>query len=197
MFARQKGASRADIWRLEHGLRRLARHISHDVGIEGVARMPGAGAGGGLGAGLVAFLGASLFSGFDSVARVTQLEKSLDNVTLVVTGEGHLDRQSLAGKVPVSVAQLAGQHDIPCIAVVGRVSLNKDELDKAGFASAVSIAEAAGTRRAFDDPGRALRITTAMLLLQGDLHGSGRQHHEPDDRSTHSRSLGSRHRFTK
>ncbi|MDE2701263.1 MAG: glycerate kinase, partial [Gemmatimonadota bacterium] len=89
---------------------------------KGVARMPGAGAAGGLGAGLVAFAGATLKSGVDIVLRTTELEKYVKGADLVITGEGKVDFQTAFGKTPSGVARAAKKHRVPVVAIGGALS---------------------------------------------------------------------------
>ena len=82
----------------------------------------GAGAAGGMGFALSAFLGATLKSGFDIVAEEAALERHIQAASLVITGEGRLDGQSAMGKVPCRVAKLAKTHGVPVIALAGGVT---------------------------------------------------------------------------
>jgi glycerate kinase len=97
VFGPQKGATPEQVAYLDACLAHYADIIDHDLGLN-VRDVPGAGAAGGLGAGLVAFLGAELRSGFELVAEVTSLEERIARADLVLTGEGRLDRQSVYGK---------------------------------------------------------------------------------------------------
>ena len=81
--------------------------------------MPGAGAAGGLGAGLVAFCDARIERGIEAVLDIIDLEGAMEGVDLVITGEGRMDEQSAFGKAPVGVARRAKKHGIPVVAVVG------------------------------------------------------------------------------
>jgi glycerate kinase len=99
-------------------LKHYGEVITRDLGVD-VADVPGAGAAGGLGAGLIAFLGAELRSGFELVAEVTGLEKRIAAANLVLTGEGRLDGQSIFGKTTVGVARLAARHRAPSVALCG------------------------------------------------------------------------------
>jgi glycerate kinase len=83
---------------------------------------PGAGAAGGLGFGLIYFLNAKLHPGFDLVSEALNLESRITNADVVITGEGSLDAQSLSGKGPIGVAQLANKLGKPVIAVAGHIS---------------------------------------------------------------------------
>jgi len=120
VYARQKGATDAQVELLDHGLAHLAEVIKKDLDLA-VASLPGAGAAGGLGAGLFAFLGATLRSGVDLIFDLVQLESQIQGADLVITGEGQIDYQTVYGKAPVGVAACAAKHDIPCIALAGSI----------------------------------------------------------------------------
>ncbi len=119
MYGEQKGASEEDKPRLEAALQHYAAALARHAGVD-VASTPGAGAGGGVGAALLAFMpGASLMPGFELVSTVTGLEARVATADFVITGEGRLDRQSLYGKTTVSVARIARDRGVPVIAVCG------------------------------------------------------------------------------
>lgn len=118
VYGPQKGATPAGVERLAAGLEHWAAVIRRDLGID-VARLPGAGASGGLGAGLVAFCGATLRPRLDVVAQWLDLDRALRGVDLVVTAEGSLDHQSAHGKVPTEIARRAASAGIPVIAIAG------------------------------------------------------------------------------
>jgi glycerate kinase len=117
VFSRQKGATAEDSLFLEAALARLVAV----TGGEAFAAEPGAGAAGGLGFGLRHFAGARLVPGFELLAGLLGLEERIRRADLVVTGEGSLDPQSLAGKGPVALARLAGSLGVPVSAFCGRV----------------------------------------------------------------------------
>jgi glycerate kinase len=118
VFAPQKGATPEMVETLERNLARLAEVIRRDLEVD-VAGLPGAGAAGGLGAGLVAFLGARLRSGVELVLEAVGLEAKLEGADLAVTGEGRLDGQTAHGKAPMGVAKLAAANGVPVVAVAG------------------------------------------------------------------------------
>ncbi len=120
VYGRQKGADDAQVGLLDQGLAHLAEVIQKDLGIN-VASLPGAGAAGGLGAGLVAFFGATLRSGVDVILELVELEQRIKGADLVITGEGQIDFQTIYGKAPAGVAIRAQQHNIPCIALAGSI----------------------------------------------------------------------------
>lgn len=118
IYGPQKGADARMVYELDGALERFATILQRDVGVA-VADVPGSGAAGGLGAGLIAFLNAELKSGVDIVFRAIGLDAQLRNADLVITGEGRIDRQDLFGKAPMAVAQHARELGVPSIAVAG------------------------------------------------------------------------------
>ena len=138
VYGPQKGADSEMILHLDNGLKHLARIIHKDLGLE-VEHIPGAGAAGGLGAGLMAFLGGELTPGIELVMNLVGLEKELATCDLVFTGEGQLDAQSVFGKVPVGVARRARNHGLPVIALAGSVTPEAEVLHKEGITAYFSI----------------------------------------------------------
>ncbi|WP_369978151.1 glycerate kinase [Xanthomonas bundabergensis] len=132
VFGPQKGATPALVAQLDANLRHYAAVIEADLGIA-VAGLRGGGAGGGLGAALVAFLGARLRPGADIVAEALGLEALVADADLVVTGEGRLDRQSVHGKAPVGVARIAKRHGKPVLAIVGGLGAGAEHLHAHGI----------------------------------------------------------------
>ena len=120
VYGPQKGATPEQVQQLDEGLGHLAKVIQRDTGTL-VDQMPGAGAAGGLGAGLVAFCGARLCRGVESVAETVHLADKLQGADLVITGEGRLDSQSLRGKVVWGVASTAKRLGVPTVVVAGQV----------------------------------------------------------------------------
>ena len=106
IFGPQKGASADDVQALEAALVRYASVVRRSLGVD-ISAMPGSGAAGGLAGGLVAFLGAKIVSGFDVVAEATHLEERFEAADLIVTGEGRFDSQSLRGKGPARLLEMA------------------------------------------------------------------------------------------
>ncbi len=116
VYAPQKGATAEVVEQLEANLKHLADVIRRRLHVE-VEKMPGAGAAGGLGAGLVAFVGATLERGVELVAEAVGLERRLAGADLCITGEGKLDASSRFGKTAVGVADLACRTGVPCICI--------------------------------------------------------------------------------
>lgn len=138
IFGPQKGATSDHIKELDSNLEHFADVIKNDLGVD-VHYIPGAGAAGGMGAALLAFLNAELKPGFDIIASTLDLESMIVGANLVITGEGRLDSQSLNGKVPVGVAQLAKKYQIPVIAITGSLGDDLHNLPQYGIDAAFSI----------------------------------------------------------
>ncbi len=133
VFAPQKGASPAEVGQLDAGLRRMAGILGID------ADVPGVGAAGGIAAGLLsACAGVKLRPGAGSVLDATGFDTIVQGASLVVTGEGHIDRQTLMGKLPYTVMRRASGHGVPVVAVAGRVD-DRHSLLAAGFSDVVCI----------------------------------------------------------
>ena len=141
VYGPQKGAKTELVKELDRSLAHYASILKKDLGID-VDQVPGAGAAGGLGAGLIAFMGAELHSGIDLVLDTLKIEHEMDKAGLIITGEGRLDKQSLRGKVPMGIARRAKKYDIPVIVLAGSVEVDNDELYRAGITAAFSITDA-------------------------------------------------------
>lgn len=138
VYSSQKGASVEQIIELDAGLENLAAVIDRDMGID-IRYMPGAGAAGGLGGGLHAFLGAELRKGIDLVIDIVKLKEKICGADLVLTAEGRIDCQTKYDKAPAGVARAAQEAGVPCIAVCGGVGEKIDELYEVGIDAVFSI----------------------------------------------------------
>jgi len=126
VYGPQKGATEEMVRQLDANLAHLADVIRRRLGID-VEPLAGAGAAGGLGAGLVAFLGAELQRGVEIVADAVALRRRLVGADLCITGEGRLDAQSLSGKTAVGVARIAAEMSVPAICIPGQVERGLDD----------------------------------------------------------------------
>lgn len=131
IFARQKGANDSMIEELDRGMRSFANVIHQTTGKD-ISHVPGSGAAGGMGGGLLAFLNAELKSGAELILDLCQFKEKATNADLILTGEGRIDRQSLMGKIPGKILEIGKQKGIPVIAIAGCVE-DKDSLLEAGF----------------------------------------------------------------
>jgi glycerate kinase len=158
VYGPQKGASPAEVALLDEGLRRWAAVVAAAVG-QDWSHAPGAGAAGGVGFAARAVLGARSRPGIGLVLELAGFAAALDGADLVITGEGSLDAQSLAGKAPVGVARAAARLGIPVVAVAGRSTLTEAELAAAGIAAVYPLSDLE------PDPERS-RAEAARLLHQ-------------------------------
>ncbi|MFQ5381385.1 MAG: glycerate kinase, partial [Dehalococcoidia bacterium] len=118
VFSPQKGATDSEVDIIERALERFALIVRRDLGVD-LIDLPGAGAGGGLAAGIVAFLGGRIVSGFEVVEALTGLRERLRQADLVVTGEGWFDSQTLAGKGPGRLLETARREGKPAVIFAG------------------------------------------------------------------------------
>ena len=137
VYGPQKGATEVMIEQLDSGLRSLAGVIIKELGID-IANVPGAGAAGGMGGGLLAFLHAELTPGIKLLLDSLDFEQIIEQADLIITGEGRLDRQTLMGKVPKGILDVASRKGIPVIAIAGSIE-DIDVLNDAGFAGVFAI----------------------------------------------------------
>lgn len=137
VFAPQKGADKRMVKILDENLKNLAGIVRRDLDMD-VQNIPGSGAAGGLGAGLVAFAGAKLQPGIKIVLDVVKYDEIISNADLIITGEGKIDGQSLRGKVPVGIAEKALKYHIPVIAIVGAVGDEAEKVYEKGITSIFS-----------------------------------------------------------
>lgn len=142
VYARQKGASPADIDLLDQGLRNLEQCVARDLGVD-AGSLPGAGAAGGAAYGLYCFLGARFLSGTEYVLRLTGAAAFLREhpVDLICTGEGRIDTQTLHGKWIQGVLGLARRHGVPVLAVCGSCEVPPATLQEAGIREVLEIAD--------------------------------------------------------
>lgn len=137
-FGPQKGASPDDIKKLESGLANLAAVILSDLKID-VRPMQGAGASGGLGAGLHAFLNARLCPRFAILSRFFDFDALLDEADLVLTAEGSIDGLSTFGKLPAEIARRAKKAGVPVVAIVGSIGDGAEKMHDVGINAYFSI----------------------------------------------------------
>ncbi len=166
VYGPQKGATAEDVVALDAGLWRFSEVIKSQLSID-VAERPGAGAAGGLGAGLMAFCGAELRSGSDWVMEVVGFEEKLAQCQLVITGEGRIDGQTARGKVIAGVAQRAKARGIPVIALAGSIEEGADALlRESGLTATVCILDSPCTVDEAMRRGYALIADTTERLIR-------------------------------
>jgi glycerate kinase len=159
VYGPQKGATPEDVAVLDRALEHYADVIERDLGID-VRELPGAGAAGGLGAGLVAFLGAELRPGVDVVMDAVGFSSRLEGADLVVTGEGKLDDQSLHGKVPAGVVRRARDAGAEVLVLCGRSEVSPEGV------RVESLVARFGERRAMDEARACLEELAASVAAE-------------------------------
>ena len=138
VYGPQKGATPEMVKRLDDALSNFATVVKKDLKKD-VSEMSGAGAAGGLGAGMMAFMGAELKAGVDIVLDTVNLRDKLSSVDLVITGEGGMDFQTIYNKAPIGVARIASEHNIPTIAIAGLLGSNFKIVHEHGIRAATSL----------------------------------------------------------
>lgn len=138
VFGPQKGATPEMVARLDAALDNFARVVARELGTE-IQNLPGGGAAGGMGAALYAFCGARLRPGVEIVTGALKLEQQVRDANLVITGEGRIDSQSIQGKVPFGVAQIARRHGKPVIAIAGSLAPDVGVVHQHGINAVFSV----------------------------------------------------------
>jgi glycerate kinase len=163
VYGPQKGATAELVAQLDSALRRFAEVVRRDLGID-VEQLPGAGAAGGLGAGLVAFTGARLTPGAELVIEALKLDERLAGAALVITGEGRLDSQTARfGKGPAAVARHARNAGIPVVGIGGSVA-DEAELSLLFDAVEPTVTEPVTLEQAMADARQLLSRAASRLL---------------------------------
>lgn len=172
VYGPQKGATSEMVEKLDAALCRYAEIVKRDLGVE-IADMPGSGAAGGLGGGLVAFLSAVLMPGVEIVIEASKLREHVACADLVITGEGKMDFQTLSGKTPLGVAKVALEYEVPVIGIAGWQDADMDDFREYGFRAMLGICpRPMSTKEAMDNAYVLVRDTgrsIASLLKLGSI----------------------------
>ncbi|RXF73740.1 glycerate kinase [Hansschlegelia zhihuaiae] len=174
VFGPQKGATPAQVAELERGLETFASTVRRDLGVE-LDGMKGAGASGGLGAGLHAFEGATLHPRYEVVSRYVDLDGLLARADLVITAEGSLDGQSAHGKAPAEIGRRARRLGVPIVALAGTIGQGAASTLSTGVGAHFSILnQPCSLEAAIADTERLLRGSTEQVVRLFAL-GRGRR----------------------
>jgi len=138
VYGPQKGATPKEVEIIETALRRYARIVKRDLGLD-ISRRPSMAAAGAMAAGLYAFCGARMACGAQTVLQMLNARRRARAADIILTGEGRLDAQTLCGKTPFALAQLGAECGKPVFAVAGSCALSPGALRRAGFAKIVAI----------------------------------------------------------
>jgi glycerate kinase len=138
VYGKQKGANNTTIAKLEENMKNLYDIIESALKIH-VRDKRGAGAAGGLGAALMAFLNAELKSGIEIVLKAVNFNNKIKEADIIFTGEGKIDRQTLCGKTISGILKTATKNNVPVIAITGKIDIEDTELHNSGIRAVFSI----------------------------------------------------------
>ncbi|UZO79586.1 glycerate kinase [Aquimarina sp. ERC-38] len=140
IYAKQKGASAAQIELLDQGLKNYAKVVSEDFKVN-LQRITGAGAAGGMGAGTYVFLNGQLTRGIDLIKETTNFDQAIDKADWIITGEGKLDDQTITGKTIAGVLTSAKKKNISVAALCGIVDLSEEKRKQLGLSYVASVSK--------------------------------------------------------
>jgi len=140
IYGPQKGATPEIIEELDESLAYFAELIKRDLHKD-IKDIPGAGAAGGLGASLIAFLNAEFRPGIEIMIEAVKLEQAIKDADLVITGEGKIDSQTIYGKAPIGVAKIAKKHNIPVVAVAAIIEEDSRIFQSYGIDTLIKVSE--------------------------------------------------------
>lgn len=163
IYGPQKGASHQQVEHLDRGLAHLARLIFEQLGKD-IETLPGAGAAGGLGGGLLSFLGARLQPGIELVLDALDFDQRVNGCDLCLTGEGRLDGQSVSGKACLGVAQAARRAGVDTVALVGSIGPLAQRTIDAGLKAYHVIGPGLPAEQSMRRAAELLESATAKLL---------------------------------
>lgn len=163
VFGPQKGASPQQVKQLDEALAQFARIIQRDLQCD-VLSVAGGGAAGGMGAGLFAFCQATLRPGIEIVTDALGLDALVQDATLVITGEGRIDSQTIHGKVPIGVARVAKRYHIPTIAIAGSLTHDAGVVHQHGLDAVFSVIyRICSLQEALDEAAENVRIAARNI----------------------------------
>lgn len=137
IYGPQKGATPEIVEQLDRNLTHFAKVVKKELGKD-IDSLPGAGAAGGLGAGLVGFLDAELQRGGDLLVEILELEDAIRDADIVITGEGGINHQTVFGKTPIAVSRVAQKYGVPTLAMAGSLSEGYEAIYDEGITAAFS-----------------------------------------------------------
>ncbi|MEQ4529863.1 MAG: glycerate kinase, partial [Mixta sp.] len=163
VFGPQKGATPALVTQLDNALAHYATIIQRDLDID-VLHIPGGGAAGGMGAALHAFCQAELRRGIEIVTEALGLDELVKDATLVITGEGRIDSQTIHGKVPIGVANVARRYNKPVIGIAGSLTADVGVVHQHGIDAVYSVLYSICTlEEALDNAAQNVRMTARNI----------------------------------
>ncbi len=164
-FAPQKGATPEEVAVLERGLQRMVEVVQADLGID-LHAVRRAGAGGGIAAGVAAFCGGELTSGFEHLAAALALRSRIDASDLVITGEGRFDEQSIQGKASAGIARLSHEQGVPCLGLFGQMTVSISAALGTGFSDVATVGASGSPAEPAEAASRLAAAASALLSRQ-------------------------------
>ncbi len=169
IYAPQKGANDTAVLLLDAGLRHFSKIIKRDLG-KTMANAPGAGAAGGMGAGALSFLNATLLPGCETIMQLIDFESKIKWADLVITGEGKLDQQTLQGKVVKAVSKACKKMGLPLIVACGVSNLSIQKLQELGIKHCIQlVSENVTPKMAMQNAAQLLEEKVNEMLINIDL----------------------------
>ncbi len=156
IFSPQKGATPEQVKKLDNGLKRFSTIIEQQTG-KNLSTIPGAGAAGGIAAGLMAYLNVTLTQGTELIINASSIKNFIDDVDFIITGEGKLDKQSFGGKTISAITSMAKEKNIPVAALCGKLELSEAEWRQLGLSFAVEINDASMNEE------KSMRMASALV----------------------------------
>lgn len=164
VYGPQKGANEAEVEILDQGLRNIAKRFIEDLGKD-INLIKGSGAAGGIAGGALAALSTELLPGIETIMNIVDFDQKLNDVDIIISGEGKLDSQTLSGKLVAGIAAKAREKNIPLIVFCGKNELNASELKALGVHEAYSILNASTSlSEAMENAEELLKIRVAEWL---------------------------------
>ena len=140
VYSPQKGANPEEVKILDNNLKHFSDVILKELNLD-VSNIERAGAAGGLGAGLYAFLSAKIVNGFELIKDIVNLEQAIKESDIIIAGEGKIDKTSMSGKAPYGIAKICRKYNKPVIALTGSVDFDYDLLTDSIFDCVVPITD--------------------------------------------------------
>jgi glycerate 2-kinase len=175
VYGPQKGATPEMLEMLEKNLTHFSQILQKKYE-RNFAEIPGAGAAGGMGAGLMAFCNAKIVSGFELVNQLTNLEEQISQASLVFTAEGKIDSQTAYGKTISGIAQIAKKYQVPVVALAGMVEGELSELYDLGVTSVFAIGDKPMSLKESISRAAGLLTKTTEQIMRMALHLTGNIH---------------------
>ncbi|MCC5890197.1 MAG: glycerate kinase [Alkalibacterium sp.] len=144
IYGPQKGGTPEQLKELDKNLTHFAVVIKEQLGID-IEHVPGSGAAGGLGAGIMAFLDGNLENGGELLVDILELDEKVKDADFVITGEGGINHQTIYGKTPVAVSRVALRHKVPVIAMAGSISEGYESVYEEGIQAVFSVVNQPGS----------------------------------------------------